>query len=720
MTWATPTLAIIAAAFAVPTLIILYFLKLRRRDVEISSTLLWKKAIQDLQANAPFQRLRRNLLLFLQLLVLAAAILALAQPQMMSQRTTGELKIFMIDRSASMNALDGQPDTTRNISRLDRAKELAIEEVDAMREAGLFGDQKADQAMVIAFDTSAVVVQQFTSDKDTLRAAIRSIKPGQGPSALGEAMQLAKSRKPPRIFLDNAGDETETGTPTPVEGLTAGPPQQIHIFSDGRLRDADRVVPAAEDAVFFHALGEQTARNIGITAVRAERSYENPVALTVFASIESTDSVPRDVDVELRVDGVPVATRRVRVPASVATAAVTSDATSREEGEPTAARPAPGATGIAFPFQLAQGALVEVRLITGDDAASNVLEADDRGYLIVPPARQTAVAVVSQNDVFLSEALGGMPLSRLDSLTPAQYQAKLADGTAAEYDVVLLDRYLPPTSTGRGEPLPPGRWLVFGAVPAGQGGLIDEGDAGVATIIDARSDHPVLRPLTLDPLVIGTSRRVKIPPDSNARSLADTADGPAIIELSGVEYRAIVVPWSVEQSNWPFQINFVIFLAASVEYLSSDSFSEAEAAGAARQFRPGDILVDRLPLDATGVDVTRVPGGTPASTTPTGDGRITFGPLEDTGVYRVRWTGSAGATDVADAGRVSRFFASNIESSTESDVRRVEQLVLGSQTVSAEKGETRAEVQRLWPYLLLAALGVIMFEWFIYNRKVYV
>ena len=41
MTWATPTLAIVTAAIAVPSLIILYFLKLRRRDVEISTTLLW-------------------------------------------------------------------------------------------------------------------------------------------------------------------------------------------------------------------------------------------------------------------------------------------------------------------------------------------------------------------------------------------------------------------------------------------------------------------------------------------------------------------------------------------------------------------------------------------------------------------------------------------------------------------------------------------------------
>src|SRR5271156_2495643 len=95
-----------AAAIVVPLLLVLYFLKLRRREMPVSSTFLWKKAIQDLQVNAPFQRLRRNLLLFLQLLLLLLLILALSRPVTNYTPGAGKLSVILIDRSASMNALD--------------------------------------------------------------------------------------------------------------------------------------------------------------------------------------------------------------------------------------------------------------------------------------------------------------------------------------------------------------------------------------------------------------------------------------------------------------------------------------------------------------------------------------------------------------------------------------------------------------------------------------
>ena len=41
-----PWSAALAAGIAVPALLVLYFLKLRRREMPVSSTLLWRKAIQ--------------------------------------------------------------------------------------------------------------------------------------------------------------------------------------------------------------------------------------------------------------------------------------------------------------------------------------------------------------------------------------------------------------------------------------------------------------------------------------------------------------------------------------------------------------------------------------------------------------------------------------------------------------------------------------------------
>ena len=75
--WYVP---VIAAGLAIPPLVLLYFLKLKRQELPIASTLLWKRAVADLRVNSPFQRLRNNLLLILQLLILVAAIGALSEP----------------------------------------------------------------------------------------------------------------------------------------------------------------------------------------------------------------------------------------------------------------------------------------------------------------------------------------------------------------------------------------------------------------------------------------------------------------------------------------------------------------------------------------------------------------------------------------------------------------------------------------------------------------
>src|SRR5512147_3138162 len=100
--------AFLFALLGIPILV-LYMLKLRRREVEISSTLLWQMLLRDRQANSPWQRIKRNLLLLLQLLILSAVVFALARPALAVPSIAAGSLVVVLDASASMNATDVHP-----------------------------------------------------------------------------------------------------------------------------------------------------------------------------------------------------------------------------------------------------------------------------------------------------------------------------------------------------------------------------------------------------------------------------------------------------------------------------------------------------------------------------------------------------------------------------------------------------------------------------------
>ena len=699
MTWLTPTLAATAAAIAIPALVILYFLKLRRRDVEVSTTLLWKKSIQDMQANAPFQRLRRNILLLLQLIALAALLVALAQPQLPSDMGVGTRHIILIDRSASMNATDSDGPT-----RLDDAKRDALDIVESLRAPGLLERGEGDQAMVIAFDIAADVRAQFTSDAAALRAAIESIEPTDAPSRLEEAFRLAKAHAPTRRYVDD-----RTGNILDL-GITAGPPATVHLFSDGRLPDAENALPGPDDRIIYHPQGNipagdasPSASNLAITSIRAQRNYENPDQLSVFIGVLSTALVPIQADIELAIDGI---VERI-LPATIPAAA-------RVPGAPDTAPPEPGTTGVVFRLTRSQAATIAARVSSsgaGTAEFADALPSDDAGWVVVPPARRTAVAVVTRGDLYLSAALAGLPLAQLTFFTPEEYAAARTTGAIDTFDVTIFDRVLP--TLPEGQSLPPGRHLVLGALPPPPLGFIDGGIGEPSTIIDTRRDHPVMAPLVLDALVLAETRIATPAPDASITILASTDKGPAIAELTGPDTRAIVVTFDPAESTWPFDVSFVVFLAASIDHLAADLTLDR-----ASQLRPGGILATRLPSGASNVQL-QTPTGRSASLEPAADGRVVFGPIDRAGLYTLTWSGDPGPTDAVIETRPTRTIAANLADPRESDIAPQKSLALASQTVQAQTEGTRTAARDLWPWILLAGIGLLTLEWYVYNRKVY-
>lgn len=685
MSWLTPGLAAVAAAVAVPTLLILYFLKLRRRDVEVSSTLLWKRTVQDMQANAPFQKLRRNLLLFLQLLILAAGLFAIAQPELSAETVTGNRHVIMIDRSASMQAFDGSW-KGETVTRLEQAKREALAFVDALAEPtwldGVMGgaDAGADKATVITFDSRGGIRQPMTADKGLLRAAIESIEPSDARTAASEAYKLAIAQAPPRSVPDRDG----TMVPLPPAVGT------VHLWTDGKIGDARDVVPGPEDVVRFNRVGGENAINLGITGLRAERSYENPRELSIFVGLSNTDTKPRTVDVQFIVNG---------SLASVRTAEIAP-----AEGAVSEGRSLPGTGGVVFKLDRAAGAVVEVRTKATDNG-EDLLERDNTGWVVVPPSKRLRVALVSTGDFFTSLALEGLPFGELVQMSPSEFES--LGGNTSQFDVVLLDGWLPDG------PLAAGNYLVLGKVPEGLG-LTATGESKPSEIVDWNEDHPVMADLELGGRVtIPEALTVEVEQGAAVEVLAETNSGPVIFDVSTGSSRAIVVAFDPDNSTWPFDVSYVVFHAAAINALGGVTGSAS-----AGTVRPGGTLSERLPIGARNVRL-EIPEAPDVTLAPAPDGRIAYGPVPRAGVYAMTWNGPAGITDEVEDGTATRRVAVNLLDPDETDIRTKAVLSFASGDVAASAQGSAQTPRRLWPWLLLGALAISMFEWWIYNRRVY-
>ena len=110
----------LAFAAALPVVVVFYLLKRKRVVKLVSSTLLWQKFLAETQASAPFQRLRHNWLLILQLLMLALVVFALGRPYFAGNTKSSGLRVLILDASASMQSTDEAP------SRFEKARSEAL------------------------------------------------------------------------------------------------------------------------------------------------------------------------------------------------------------------------------------------------------------------------------------------------------------------------------------------------------------------------------------------------------------------------------------------------------------------------------------------------------------------------------------------------------------------------------------------------------------------
>ncbi len=259
----------------IPVVVLFYLLKLRRRDHIVSSTMFWHKAVEDLHANAPFQRLRKNLLLLIQLLIIALLVLAFARPLLSLAARKERSLAVLVDHSASM--LAREPGGTR----LDAAKQIALKQVDGM--------VPGDEMMLMTFAQSPEVLVSFTNDKAKLKRLIREIEGRELVTRLADALSMAVS-----LARDRRNPE-------------------ILILSDGCIGSLQATIPDKVKVNLVRVGSQQP--NVGITALDIRPSMESSKDYQLFAILSNfgDQDVVRHLTLTCNEELIDV--REVRIPA---------------------------------------------------------------------------------------------------------------------------------------------------------------------------------------------------------------------------------------------------------------------------------------------------------------------------------------------------------------------------------------------------------------------
>jgi hypothetical protein len=249
-------------AVTIPVVVVFYLLKRKRVVRLVSSTLLWQKFLADAQANSPFQKLRHNWLLILQLLLLALAILALSRPYFAGHTTTSDLRVVILDASASMQSTDEEP------SRFEKARQEALALVKSLK------DQ--DQMLVLLAGGNTEVKQSATSSKASLRRAIENCQVSDSSTRLTEALKLAET-----LLRDKRDPE-------------------IHLFSDGAAGDLSEFANK-NLKVIYHKVGRRS-NNLGITTLDIRENPENRAERAIYTSVANFSTNEEQTDLELLFD----------------------------------------------------------------------------------------------------------------------------------------------------------------------------------------------------------------------------------------------------------------------------------------------------------------------------------------------------------------------------------------------------------------------------------
>jgi Ca-activated chloride channel homolog len=227
-TFQTAVLGILTAA----AVIALYFLKLRHRKVFISSSILWRRVLDERQLHSLWEKLRTYVSIAIAVTIALLIALSIARPEIESLTGKNERIVVIIDTSPTMNTQtsDGK---TRWQHAVEQAKGI------------LDGGGPTTEFRVI--DTSATTASAFTTDRNEMRRLIGQMSP--------------KTSEPQFPKVD-------------------GRDAQVYFVSDGvAIHNTPSFVRRV--SVF------ETANNVGITAFEIRSIPSTPLGYEAYLEVQN-------------------------------------------------------------------------------------------------------------------------------------------------------------------------------------------------------------------------------------------------------------------------------------------------------------------------------------------------------------------------------------------------------------------------------------------------
>jgi hypothetical protein len=609
-------LALALSALAIPV-ILLYMLRLRRREMQVSSTFLWQQIIRDREANAPWQKLRRNLLLLLQLLILLAMVLALSRPFVeVPTVTTGRIAL-LVDASASMNATDVAP------NRFEVAKQQAFNIIDSLT--------PGDTLALIRVGEAPDMVETYTNDWVKLRDAIGRLTPGKSISDWNAALTLAAA------------------------GAVGADKFTIILISDGGL-PSDLAANYGE--VKFIPVGNANA-NVAITALAPA---DDPIkGAQVYARLTNYGSQPTDVIFSITLDGQLVKALPYTVPANASTDVLVSD--------------------VPAEFYRVEGTLTR----PGASTVPDHLAIDDVAYATYSPVKAGRAVIYSRGNRFLVEGLGSFPDWKL-------FTGDLTSSLPTEsFDLYVFDEWLPPT-------LPDANMLIIN--PPADTPLFKVGAKTDKTkITSVLADDPRTRYLKFSDVNIREFRPIT---DALWADMLVNAEGGPLVLAGSVETRRIaMLSFALRDSDLPLKIGWPILLANLTSWYKQPRALQIEG-----NVQPGQAVSIQPIPDSTVVRVIRPDGA--VTTFDVKQPLIVYADTPITGIYGVEiYRG----VDLVQ----QESFAVNLFDQDESDIT-VRTPTFGT-TQLAVAAQEEVGQREFWPWVTLAALGILVIEWWVYHRR---